>query len=523
VLYRLPEITAADAANPIFIVEGEKDVDNLAAVGILATTSPGGASKWQSEFGEPLRSRKVVILPDNDQPGMKHATQVAEDLYGKVASVKFLVLPGLPPKGDVSDWLEAGGTAGELLRLAEAAPFWTPTEKPEPGPILTCLADVEPREVSWLWPGRIPLGRITLLVGRPGEGKSFITIDAAARVTRGKPWPDGSDCPQGTVILISAEDDPAETIRPRLDAHDADVRRVHLLTAVRRVDGGGHSERLITLADVDAIEASLMKLPECKLIVVDPIGSVLGGGTDAHRDNEVRGVLAPIAKLAEKHGAAVLLVAHRRKSAGNFADDLALGSRAFTGIARAVWHVTRDHENKSRRLLLPGKNNLAREGNGLAFSIEGEPARVAWDRDPVAMNADDALMAECQGRENKPGPDAEAMNAASDWLLAELARGPRLAKQLQEEWRNGHGGSKRTLDRAKQKLAIEAYRMEVPGPWWWRLPSKDAKPTEHVHLGDLGNLGENHTNPEVRDHGECKDAKIPESGNLALNGLRVTS
>ena len=114
-----------------------------------------------------------------------------------------------------------------------------------------------------------------------------------------------------------------------------------------------------------------MRLPDCKLVVIDPIGSFLGNGTDAHRDNEVRGVLAPVAMLAEKHGPAVLVVAHRRKSAGSIADDLALGSRAFTGIARAVWHLTRDPDDKARRLLLPGKNNLAREGDGLAFSISG--------------------------------------------------------------------------------------------------------------------------------------------------------
>ena len=101
------------------------------------------------------------------------------------------------------------------------------------------MADMESRPVSWLWPGHIPLGRITLLVGRPGEGKSFLTTDAAARVTTGTLWPDGGDCPNGSVILISAEDDPADTIRPRLDAHCADVRRVlwmATVSAMRNID-----------------------------------------------------------------------------------------------------------------------------------------------------------------------------------------------------------------------------------------------------------------------------------------------
>src|SRR5262249_26629396 len=261
------------------------------------------------------------------------------------------------------------------------------------------------------------------------------------------------------------EDDPADTIRPRLNAHFADVRRVHLLSAIRRVDDEGQYERMISLADVDDIDEALARLPDCRLIVVDPIGSFLGGRTDAHRDNEVRSVLAPIAALAERHGPAVLVVAHRRKSAGSIADDLALGSRAFTGIARAVWHLTRDNENKARRLLLPGKNNLAREGDGLAFSIIGEPARISWERDPVAMSADDALAAESQTQEQKPGPEAEALDAASAWLGAALAAGSRLAKDVIDEWKNGQGGSERTLKRAKQSLGVEAYRMEVPGPW----------------------------------------------------------
>ena len=119
---------------------------------------------------------------------------------------------------------------------------------------------------------------------------------------------------------------------------------------------------MFSLADVSAIEMALAKLPDCKLIVVDPIGSFLGGRTDAHRDNEVRGVLAPIATLAERYGVAVLVVAHYRKTSGNIADDAVIGSRAFTGIARAVWHLTSDIDNKARRLLLPGKNNFAARG-----------------------------------------------------------------------------------------------------------------------------------------------------------------
>lgn len=487
--YRLPELLSTDLDIPVFVVEGEKDCENLARLGIVATCNSGGAGKWTSEHSMPLRDRIVFVIPDNDNRGRTHAELVAQSLQGIAKSVRIVELPNLPEKGDVSDWIAAGGTKSDLMRLAETVPIWIPPTVLEPGPVLTCLADVEPREVSWLWMGRIPLGRLSLLVGRPGEGKSFLTIEITAHVTKGTPWPDGSDCPKGSVVLISAEDHPADTIRPRLDAHAADLRNVHLLPAVRKVDSEGHSERLITLADIDAIEATLLKLPDCKLIVVDPIGSFLGAATDAHRDNEVRTVLAPIAKLAEKYGVAVLVVAHRRKGGGNFADDLALGSRAFTGIARTVWHLSRDEENKDRRLLLPGKNNLAQEGGGLAFSIVGEPARIIWENEPVAMSADDALIAEMQMR-SKSGPIADALSEAKAWLEKALADGPQLAKDLFDEWKNGQGGSERTLKRAKKDLGVKAIRKQIPGPWWWFMPGKDAMTSEVEPLGPLGPLAE---------------------------------
>ena len=218
--------------------------------------------------------------------------------------------------------------------------------------------------------------------------------------------------------------------------------------------------------------------------------------------------------LAEKHGPDVLVVAHRRKSAGIIADDMALGSRAFTGIARAVWHLTRDTENKARRLLLPGKNNLAHEGDGMAFSIIGEPPRISWERDPVAMNADDALVAESQSREQKPGPDAEALDAALAWLRSTLAAGPRLVKELIEEWKNGQGGSDRTLKRAKQTLGIDAYRVEIPGPWWWRFPGKDANLPEGEKLGTLGILAETRADSSAFADDDSKDAKLTVLGIL---------
>jgi hypothetical protein len=337
------------------------------------------------------------------------------------------------------------------------------------GPVLTCLADVSPREVQWLWPGRVPLGRVTLLVGRPGEGKSFVTSDMAARVTTGTPWPDGSECPAGSVILISAEDDPADTIRPRLDAHAADVRRVHLLSSVRRHGRDGRPrESMFTLADVASLESALTRVPDCRLIVIDPIGSYLGGDTDAHRDNEVRAVLAPVAALAARYAAAVLVVAHRRKAGGNIADDLALGSRAFTGLARAVWHLTREEGNRARRLLLPGKNNLAAPAGGLGFYIAGRPPSIVWEPDPVEMSADDVLAQEhASGRGG--GREPESRTSAAEWLYEMLEGGPRPASAIKDA-AAAAGYSWRTVHRAREFLGIVPRR--DGRQWTWALPDQ---------------------------------------------------
>lgn len=518
-LYRLPELLARPGER-VLVCEGEKATDAAAGLGYLATTSPHGSKSASKADWTPLAGREVVILPDADEAGEKYAADVAAILVKLTPPAAVRIMDTgpdgmtLPPKGDIADWVERYRNGGhdetamreDLERLiAQATVKANPKEA---GPVLVCLADVEPREIKWLWPGRVPLGRITLLVGRPGEGKSFLTTDMAARITTGTPWPDLSECPIGSVILVSAEDDPGDTIRPRLDAHNADVRKVHLLSAVRRIgeDGQAH-EVLFTLADVAALEAALKALPDCRLIVVDPIGSFLGGDTDAHRDNEVRGVLAPVAKLAEKYGPAVLVVAHRRKSAGSIADDLALGSRAFTGIARAVWHLTRDTDNKARRLLLPGKNNLAPEGDGLAFAIVGDPAAVVWEADPVAMSADDALAQENNaGEESKPGPEPEARSHAAEWLRELLKAGPMESGKIKEEGKAA-GYAWRTLHRAKDELGIRPYRERFGGNWIWKLPDGPAALSCQAPQ-EQGNLASWHDSKNPSKTGDSKPGTV---------------
>lgn len=529
-LYGLPALAQVGV---VTIHEGEKAADAARSIGFCSTTSAHGSDSPEKTDWSPLAGCDVAIFPDNDNAGRKYADGVTAILLRlrPQPTVRIVELPGLPPRGDVYDWLEmhdaleADALRARIQALIEAAPIVSPSEVIG-GPILQCMADVEPVEVRWLWPGRIPLGRITLFVGRPGEGKSFLTTYMAARVSTGSPWPDRSDCAKGSVILISAEDDPGDTIRPRLDAHYADVRRVHLLAMVRRIgDDGGRRDVLFTLSDVAALETALKRHPDCRLVVVDPIGSFLGGRTDAHRDNEVRAVLAPVAALAQRYGPAVLIVAHRRKSSGSFADDLALGSRGFTGIARSVWHLTRDTDNKKRRLLLPGKNNLAPEGDGLAFTICGQPPAIVWEHDPVTMTADDALATENSSEPKRPGPKPVARNKAAEWLRDLLRTGPMEAGKVQEEAKEaGYGW--RTVQRARDDLGIKPYRDTFGGAWIWKLPSGGACQDVSCHdPPEMENLASWHHSDGDDENGssgvpESLSCQVDESGAVASKERR---
>jgi putative DNA primase/helicase len=473
-LYRLPKILAASEGDIVFVVEGEKCADTVASLDFYATTSAGGANAADKTDWSPLRGKNVVVLPDNDSAGERYADEVARLCREVgVASIRVLRLAdyasSLPVGGDIadvvesSDWcgLPLGDAAGtddfakwllETAKKTEPLSFSSRAGANATREAVTCFADIEPQEVAWLWRERIPLGRLTVLAGRPGVGKSFVTIDFASRVSTGMAWPDGSvNESAGGVLFFAAEDDPADTIRPRLDAAGADSERVYYCRNV----------------DLTEIESRIDRVPDCRLVIIDPIGSYLGRHVDAYRENEVRAVLEPLAEVACRRNIAVILVAHTRKAWASFADDSVLGSRAFVGLARAVWHVTKDPHDRTRRLFLPGKSNLSRETSGLAFWIAPDPPRVQW-LGRVDLQADDLVV-----EEPTRGRKSEARNAAVDWLRTLLRDGAMSVQEIRKAAREA-GFSWRTVRRASEMLPIERRKKSFDGGWEWRLEC-DAK------------------------------------------------
>jgi len=220
VLYRLPELMEALALERrVFVVEGEKDVENLARLGIVATCNPGGAGKWRDAYADQLVGAEVVVLPDHDKAGRDHAEAVARSLVGKTARVRLLELSGLPDKGDVTDWLTQGGTGDGLNALVEAAPDWTAQAPPGDGaaPLLVRINlaryDSEPVPArEWGVPDRFPRRAVCLLSGEGGRGKSITLLQLAVAHVLDKEWLRSLPEP-GPVVLVNAEDEEGEIIR----------------------------------------------------------------------------------------------------------------------------------------------------------------------------------------------------------------------------------------------------------------------------------------------------------------------
>jgi RecA-family ATPase len=343
-------------------------------------------------------------------------------------------------------------------------------EELQPEEIGQLLSSVEPEEVSWLWLSWLALGKLALVDGDPGLGKSAMTLDLAARVSAGKGFPDGAECEPAGVVLLSAEDGLADTIRPRLDAAGADTSKILALATVP--DEEGHDRLLSIPEDLALIEKGIRRV-EARLVVVDPLMAFLSGDTNSHRDQDVRRALAPLAGLAERTGAAVLVVRHLNKAAANNPLYRGGGSIGIIGAARMAYVVGKDPQDENRRVLASTKNNLATPPQSLMFGLEeaeSSSVRVNWLGQSEVSAKD--LLATPQDQDH-----ADARSEAVEFLNEILIDGPVAASQVKEEAEDA-GISERTLARAKKAIGVMSYREgetgeRGKGQWLWKLPVVD--------------------------------------------------
>jgi RecA-family ATPase len=327
-----------------------------------------------------------------------------------------------------------------------------------------CLADIKAEKVKWLWEDRIPSGKLSLLVGDPGAGKSFFTIFLASRISKGECWPDcmNKSIDSGRVLLLSAEDSPHDTIRPRADWAGADVNKIDIVECSKDKSG---RIRLFNLSqDINRLEKMLKKDRNYKLVVIDPLSAYVGR-IDTHRDSDVRSTLGPLSFLAEKYNVSVLGVLHFNKNSSLKAIYRILGSIGFIAAARTVWLIARDRddENEKRRFFAPIKNNLAPPTKPLAFCIE--KGRLVFESMPIENFDIEEVLA--------PVERASETKRAKDFLLDILRNGPMPQKEIKSTSRE-EGISWGTLRRAKNKMNIKSFKKGgIGGQWLWELMEVD--------------------------------------------------
>ena len=342
----------------------------------------------------------------------------------------------------------------------------TPPQAPRV--MLLRTSEIVPERIDWIWPEIIAIRRVTGLVGYPGLGKSQVAIDIAATVSTGRHWPGGaSNGESGHVIILSAEDDPADTIVPRLIAAGAQRSRIHIVKAVKDGDG----ERPFNLAvDLDLLEQDY-NLQRVNLLVIDPVSAYLsetrGKPINRNQGGDVRTIQDRLARFAAKHDLGVLAVSHLNKSSGARAITRIMGSLEWVAAPRAIFLVT-EEVGTDRRLFLPLKNNLAPDRYGYAFRIETRivadgitSSAIVWDQDPVTISAEEALAAAAK----KPP------SAAIDFLQQALSDGPMDQTEIVRRGREA-GFTEKNLRSAREKLGVKPTKegFGAKGKWVWVPP-----------------------------------------------------
>lgn len=488
--YPLAPYAGSSASDPVFVVEGATDTAAGVSLSLDTVGRPSNTGGGELLVAL-LADRHVCIVGENDwKPGRKSGTVawpgrdgaqgIARKLIGACPSVRII----FPPDGvkDLRAWVAEGVTREDILPRVAAAEPVRETErlrdtgadcatlaKPGPTLVLTNLAGVEPKPVEWVWEGRIPAGMLTVIAGDPGGGKSTFSAYVAAMVTTGLPWIDDLCAlhrDPGRVLFLTAEDDTARVLVPRLLKAGADMALVESIDGVQ-LQPDGPAATMELDRDLDLLRVAVDSHPDTRLIVIDPITAYYGrAARDSNNTAVMRGMLSPLKAFCEATGIAVLAITHLNKSGGGTSATRRItGSLALPAAARAVYLLDRAPEQEDRRLLLIDKMNVGPEPKGLAFRLTDEkPPRIEWEPEPLAMKARDLL-----GESGDHGGPRPAVEEAVEFLRHRLG-GHSVPGRTVADDAHRAGISSRSLNDACGRLRVIKGPDDFGGPWVWRLP-----------------------------------------------------
>jgi putative DNA primase/helicase len=392
--------------------------------------------------------------------------------------------------------------------IAIASPTHSPRDARRSTPIdyartvqLLRGSDVKPEAVSWLWGGWLAAGKLHILGGAPGTGKTTIALALAATVTTGGHWPDGTRSPIGNVVIWSGEDDPADTLVPRLALAGADLRRVYFIADVL----DGNEQRSFDPArDVEPLRRTLAEVGDVGLLIVDPVVSAIVG--DSHKNAEVRRGLQPLVDLAASMRCALLGITHFSKGTGGRDPvERLTGSLAFGALARVVMvaakHQEEGEDGRIKRLFVRAKSNIGPDDGGFEYDLrQGElkstpgifASTVAWG-DAIEGGARE-ILATAETLPDEEG--GQSLSSVSDWLRDLVnEEGGRLDRREVMKAAHVMGHKERTVHRAREQLGLlvqqHGFGKDKRSVWTWPDSPKPASFVPIVPNRVSGTIGTN--------------------------------